>query len=145
MKRGVSEVRYRGRMTTMDRRIAVAQAGPLQIELIQQWGEEPSLYREIFGAKEVGVHHMATVVKDFAAAKRFYESRNYPEVAEILGVGMGVAYFDTRKDFGLFTEVIEAQPAFMAQLAKVAETCARWDGKDPLRILTRDGYRIPEE
>ena len=34
-------------------------------------------------------------------------------------------------------------PGFVAGLAKIARTCAEWDGTDPVRILTRDGYRTP--
>jgi hypothetical protein len=144
LKRNVTDVRYRGEVSTMDVQIAIAQAGPVQIELIEQKCDTPSLYREIYKRGEGGVHHMATVVKDFAAAKNFYESRGYPAVTELLNANMRVAYFDTRKDFGLLTEVVEEQPGFMAQLARIAETCGAWDGTDPLRILTRDGYRVPE-
>lgn len=42
-----------------------------------------------------------------------------------------------------FTEVVEHTPQFLAQVARVAATCADWDGTDPVRLLTRDGYRTP--
>ena len=32
----------------------------------------------------------------------------------------------------------------MESLDQIARTCAEWDGTDPVRILTRDGYRTPE-
>jgi hypothetical protein len=46
-------------------------------------------------------------------------------------------------DFGFFTEVVEETPEFLHQLGKIAQTCAEWDGADPVRLLTRDGYRTP--
>ena len=42
-----------------------------------------------------------------------------------------------------FTEVVEHTPQFIAQVARVAATGADWDGTDPVRLLTRDGYRTP--
>jgi hypothetical protein len=57
--------------------------------------------------------------------------------------GQHVGYFDTVDDFGFFTEITEDVPGFVAGLAKIAQTCAEWDGTDPVRILTRDGYRTP--
>lgn len=50
---------------------------------------------------------------------------------------------DTFDEFGFFTEVAEEKQSFQVNLAKVSQTCAEWDGTDPIRILTRDGYRTP--
>jgi hypothetical protein len=47
------------------------------------------------------------------------------------------------RDFGFFTEVVEETPEFLQQLGKIAQTCAEWDGADPVRLLTRNGYRTP--
>ena len=33
--------------------------------------------------------------------------------------------------------------SFLVHLSKISQTCAEWDGTDPIRILTRDGYRTP--
>jgi hypothetical protein len=144
LKPSVASVWYRGESLTVPMQVAASQAGPTQIELIEQKDNAPSVYRELYGPGAGGVHHIATVVKDFEAAKGFYERRGYERVMEILSAPMHVAYFDTRKDFGLYTEVIEADPTFVGYLTKIAQTCGAWDGKDPLRIPTRDGYRLPE-
>ena len=62
---------------------------------------------------------------------------------EIVANGSRLSYFDTVCDFGFFTEVVEETPEFLQQLAKVAQTCAEWDGTDPVRLLTRTGYTTP--
>ena len=32
----------------------------------------------------------------------------------------------------------------LEQLDAISRTCASWDGTDPVRFLTRAGYRVPE-
>ena len=54
-----------------------------------------------------------------------------------------VAFIDTLGDFGFYTEVVESRPEFLGQLSAISRTCAEWDGTDPVRLLTRDGYRTP--
>ena len=58
--------------------------------------------------------------------------------------GQHLAYFDTVDDFGFYTEIVEEVPGFLESLDRIARACAEWDGTDPVRILTRDGYRTPE-
>ena len=58
--------------------------------------------------------------------------------------GQHVGFFDTFDDFGFYTELAEDVPGFVEGLTRVARTCAEWDGTtDPVRILTREGYRTP--
>jgi hypothetical protein len=136
-------VRYRGQSTEIELQLAVTQSGPVQLEFIQQIGGDPSVYREIYPQGQGGVHHMCTVSEAYDETLAHYDSQGYPVVAEIEGSGFRVGYCDTHKDFGFITEVVEKTPAFVASLAGISETCAHWDGKDPIRLLTRDGYRTP--
>ena len=57
---------------------------------------------------------------------------------------MNVGYFDTFKDFGFITEVVERNDGFMAALESHAAICANWDGTDSIRILHHGGYHTPE-
>lgn len=134
---------YRGTDSVLDVRVCVAQAGPVQIELIQQFDDTPSVYRELTAAGTTLMHQMATVTEDYSAAVAHYTSLGYELVCEVVSYGQHVAYFDTVSDFGLYVEVIEQVPLFAKQIAAIAQTCAQWDGTDPIRLLTRDGYRTP--
>jgi hypothetical protein len=134
---------YRGTESVLDVRVCVAQAGPVQIELIQQFDDAPSVYRELTAAGTTLMHQMATMTEDYAATVAHYSSLGYELVCEVVSYGQHVAYFDTVADFGLYVEVIEQVPLFAKQIAAIAETSAKWDGTDPIRILTRDGYRTP--
>ena len=136
---------YRGAETGVKVQIAVAQAGPVQIELIQQHCDRPSVFRELAGHGPSGFHQVCTVTPDYEGKKAYYEGLGYELASEIVGPGgQKAAYLDTLADFGFFTEVVALAPLFLDQLTAISRTCAEWDGvTDPVRLLTRDGYRVP--
>jgi hypothetical protein len=133
---------YRGASTGVNVQVAVAQAGPVQIELIKQHCDRASVYRDLAG--DTGFHQLCTVTSDYEGKKAYYEGLGYELVTEIVtGDGQHVAYYDTVDDFGFYTEVVEDTPTFLKGLRGIARICAEWDGTDPVRLLTRDGYRTP--
>jgi hypothetical protein len=134
---------YRGAKSAVDVQVAVAQAGPVQIELIEQFCDRPSVYRDLFGKGESGFHQVCTVTRDYDAKRAHYERQGYALACELAAKSQRIAFFDTVADFGFFTEVAEETPSFLANLARITRTCADWDGADPVRLLTRDGYRTP--
>jgi len=134
---------YQGTKRDLEMQIAVSQSGPVQIELIQQTSETESVYRYIYPQGSGGLHHFCTMTRHFDRTKAHYESLGYPSITEFHGK-LRVEYFDTYKDFGHITELVEYQPEMMAAHQRNAAICAAWDGTDPVRILTRDGYRVPE-
>ncbi len=134
---------YRGAESMVEMQVAVAQAGPVQIELIQQHCDRPSIYRDLFPSGGTGLHQLSTVTADYEGTTAHYLALGYELASEIEARGQRVAFFDTVADFGFMVEVTEAVPGFLDQLTAISRTCADWDGSDPVRILTRDGYRIP--
>ncbi|MBL7497646.1 VOC family protein [Frankia sp. CNm7] len=135
---------YRGASSGINLQVGVAQAGPAQIELIQQRCDRPSIFRELAVTGQAGFHQLCTVTADYDGKRAFYSGLGYELACELTSAdGIRVGYFDTVADFGFFTEVVEQTPRFLRQLANVAATCAQWDGTDPVRLLTRDGYRVP--
>lgn len=124
--------------------VAVAQAGPVQIELIQQHCDTPSIYREWSRGGTSAFHQIATVTKEYDAKTASFRAKGHEVVAESLDGRFRVAYVDTVATFGFYTEIVEEAPGFLTQLEAVSRTCAHWDGRDPVRLLTRDGYRVPE-
>ena len=134
---------YRGTASGVNVQVAIAQAGPVQIELIKQHCDRASVYRDLFDSGESGFHQLCTVTPDYDRTKAHYERLGYEAVSEMVARGQHVAFFDTLDDFGFYTEVVEEVPGFLASLDTIARTCANWDGSDPVRVLTRDGYRTP--
>jgi len=133
----------RGEPAPVSIQVGVAQAGPVQIELIQQMCDRPSIYRAWTGDGARPFHQIATVTTDYDARKAQLESVGCDLAAESDNGQMRIAYFDTVADFGFYTEVVEDTPGFLDQLDAISRTCAGWDGTDPVRLLTRDGYRVP--
>lgn len=148
MPRARSSCRYRGTDAGVDIQIGVAQAGPVQIELICDHTRGNSVFGEmaaLHGDNPFGFHQVSTLTGDYEGKLAGYLDQNYELACEFTNPGQRVAFIDTFADFGFFTEIVEDKPSFRTDLAKIAHSCETWDGTDPIRILTRDGYRIPDE
>ena len=129
---------YRGTASAVDVQIAVAQAGPVQIdELIHQHCDRASVYRELVDEGSSSFHQLCSVTRDYDGKKAHYERLGYGLACEFTE-GPRVVYFDTVDEFGFFTEVVEETPGFLAGVDSIARTCAAWDGSDPVRLLTRE-------
>jgi hypothetical protein len=135
---------YGGEIRTAKIQVAVAQAGPVQIELIQQHCDTPTIFGEWSRGGTSAFHQIATLTNDYEAKTAHFRALGYSIAAESLSRGFRVAYIDTTAQFGFYTEIVEGPPAFLDQLRIISDTCADWDGTDPVRIMTRDGYRVPE-
>lgn len=136
---------YGDEMRSVQIQVAVAQAGPIQIELIQQHCRTPSIFQDWSHGGASAFHQIATVTDDYDGKKARFEALGYKIAAESDAGKFRVAYVDTSADFGFYTEVVESSPGFLTQLRAISDTCADWDGVDPVRIMTRTGYRVPEE
>ena len=134
-----------GDVRTIRIQVGVAQAGPVQIELIQQHCDTPSLYRDWSNEGVSAFHQIATVTNDYDGKVEHFHALGYEVTAESLGGSFRVAYVDTVSAFGFYTEVVEHTPRFLEQLNAISRTCATWDGTDPVRFLTRSGYRVPDQ
>jgi hypothetical protein len=135
---------YRGHASVLDIQFAVAQAGPVQFELIQEHSSEESVFTALaLAGSQAGFHQLCTLTADYDRTTAHYQRLGYDIACEIVVPDQRVAYVDTTADFGFYTELAESTPKFVAALAAISRTCAEWDGTDPVRLLTRDGYRIP--
>lgn len=135
---------YRGAEVVLTTQVAVAQAGPVQIELIQEHGDVAGVYSELARREgRTGFHQLCTLTESYDRTREHYAALGYELISEVTAQGGRVGFFDTLDDFGFYTEVAESTPTLVPSLARIAATCAEWDGTDPVRILTRDGYRVP--
>jgi Glyoxalase/Bleomycin resistance protein/Dioxygenase superfamily len=141
--RRTSRATYRGAPSNVEVQYALAQAGPVQIELIKQHCNRPSMFRDVFAAGDSGFHQLCTVSMDYDAKVAQYEQLGYELVGEIETPGRRIAYFDTFADFGFYIEVVEHSRELVSSWDRIARTCAEWDGRDPVRLVTRDGYTTP--
>lgn len=131
------DTKHRGLPAEIDISAAIAQAGPVQIELIQQHDSAPSPYRDVYAAGEGGLHHLCSFVDDVDAECRYFESLGYEVVLTSLIAGQTpVAYVDTRALTGTMTELMGNQGLAAQMFSATAKVAAEWDGvTDPIRDL----------
>ena len=143
----IGNVQYRGAPGELRMSVGLAQAGDVQIELIEQHSDSNSAYRDMYKKGQHGFHHCCVWSSDYEADMKAYPAAGYP--ATTYGGGDGsaprFAYFDARKDFDIFLEIVEPNDAIRASFKRVADAAATWDGKtDPIRINQPDGsYTVP--
>lgn len=132
-----TELSHRGQPTELDISCAIAQSGPVQIELIKQHGNAPSPYRDVFAEGESGLHHLCTFVDDVEAECRRYETLGFEVVFKATVGGVTpVAYADTRPMIGCMTELMGRQGLAPQMFTATAKAAAEWDGTDPIRDLS---------
>jgi methylmalonyl-CoA/ethylmalonyl-CoA epimerase len=102
--------RENGKEVTYKGKIALAQAGPVQLELIQIL-EGRSVYSDVLGEGE-GVHHLGFFVRDMDDRLRAVREAGIPilqhALLKRLGVSIEYAYLDTSETGGVITEYIQA-------------------------------------
>ena len=132
---------YRGRPEPLAFKAALAQAGPVQIELIQQTSKGPSAYRDMVPEGQTGFHHMCRIVHNVGEEIRRLRARGIEMASEFRSVGGAqVAYADTRNELGCMLELVPAEPVLINLFRDVAEAARYWDGRDPVRMLElKDG------
>jgi len=127
------DVRYRGAPAELRMNVALAQAGPLQVELIQPVSTRCAYRDSVPPGTVMGFHHMCVWTHDIDADTAYFARLGY-EAANSADAGtIRFAYYDTRPLLGCMLEVVEKHPAVEATFNRIAEVCASWDGKNPIR------------
>jgi catechol 2,3-dioxygenase-like lactoylglutathione lyase family enzyme len=101
----VDEAVYRGSPGAFHYHLSLGYAGDVAIELIQHLSGN-SIYKEFLDAKGEGTHHLGFLVPDHDAAVRDFGENGYPVVQGGRIGGSRFAYFDTRRDCGLYMETL---------------------------------------
>ena len=124
---------YRGRPSNVDVTLALGNSGALQIELIYQHNDAPSVYKEFLDAGRVGVHHFGMMPVDYRATCEEYRKRGH-EAAFVCTVGGSeLTYFDTVATVGHYIELWDNSDVFKGLFKMVEDAAIGWDGKNPIR------------
>jgi len=125
---------FRGRPSDAHVSIALANSGPLQIELIQQRNEAPSMYREFLQAGREGLQHVAYWTDDFDRdmGKALAVGWQVGQSGEV-GADGRFAYFDTEAHPGTVIELSEKSGRKGEMFRRIREAAESWDGRDPIR------------
>jgi hypothetical protein len=137
----VLEFRYRGVPVELnghgDARIALANSGPLQVELIEQRSAVQTSYSDFLAAGHEGLHHVG-----------FFTENHDEEVRRGLDAGLVIeqdgvlfspegkfTYFATSGHPGTIQELIAVHDGNRDLFQMIAASAVNWDGKDPIRDL----------
>ncbi len=102
---------YHGRLAEYQIKLATAQSGPMQLELIQYVSGD-TIHRDFLEAGRTGLEHVGIFVPDLEKALQPYLDRGIGLLQT--GKGMGVqgdgcyAYLDTEPIFGTILELIQS-------------------------------------
>lgn len=131
----LEQVLYRGELSCPDFDMALAYWGDVQIELIRQHNDAPSIYRDWRAAGGQGVQHLCVMVEDMAQTRRMVAGKGGTIVQEVLmpaSAGEAI-YVDLGGGPGTMIEYIRLDPARLAGFEAMRSAAAQWDGQDPLR------------
>ncbi len=127
---------YRGQPCTVSLSVTFANSGDLQVELIHQDDETPSIYREFAAAGRNDFHQLAWWAADFESALQSAEGAGWPVVWSGGGDGaVRYAYLEGPAGPATIVELMELNELTLGMASLVKEAAAGWDGTDPIRSL----------
>jgi len=133
---GVTEFRYYGQPSELPRMsIALANSGPLQVELIQQRNAAPSLFLDSLKKSGELAQHVAYWTEDEfdSWGRRLLDSGYVEGHAGRMGVRGRFAYYVHPDLPSCIIEVSELKGGKDEYFKRVAEAALVWDGSDPVR------------
>ncbi len=127
--------RHRGEVSHPDISIALANSGDLQIELIQQRNDAPSMYKEFLDAGREGLQHMSFWTTEYQALYDRALELGYKvgHEGQIGGEQGRFAYLDTETHPGTIVEISDISGGKGAFFQHIRRIAADWDGSNPIR------------
>ena len=136
----LSEFRYRGKESVSPTiSIALANSGFIQIELVQQHNDVPSIYKEFMSVSGQGLQHISSwVTREVFDNKRRELLEKGVEIAQegvIPSSGVRLCYFETcGSSYGLIFEMADLkEPSQYERVMNIAKEAKKWDGSEPVR------------
>ena len=112
---------------------ALANSGDMQIELIQQRCDTPSLYLEHLEQRGEGLQHLCVWPEDYNAAYAIAKASGLAPAQEGRFGPIRFCYFEDAAHGGTCMEMSEMVPMRRPGIARIREAAANWDGTDPVR------------
>lgn len=123
----MENVMYRGQKAPLTTKCAYGAFGDLQIELIQDMSDGPSVYQD----KGYGFHHFSIWVDDYEATLEEFKQLGFePAMFMESNEGLRVCYVDCLDAWGHFVEFHRPLPDLVDMCKALAKD---WDGSDPYR------------
>lgn len=128
--------RYRGTPCAVTLTIAFANSGDMQIEVIQQENDTPSIYTEFLETQGEGFNQFAYWATDFESTLKSIVDAGWPVVwSGGDGDGVRYAYVEPPGGPAAIIEIMESNEATTGLADFVRAAADGWDGAEPIRSL----------
>ncbi|MFT4149363.1 MAG: VOC family protein [Paracoccaceae bacterium] len=126
---------FRGRPLKLQMSIALANSGGVQIELIQQTSDAPSIYTEFLARVPDGdlPHHYSSWSERYDEVHAKALSLGFLAVQEGRSGYGPFAYYQHPDNPAFIYEVTEFSPPRRRMFEQIAQAAVGWDGSDPVR------------
>ena len=134
----LTDPHHRGRAQRTDFSLALAQAGEVQIELVEQHDDTPSVYRDAFPSGPpdgMAFHHVAVIVSDVAAETARYNALGFETASSGRFGDVDFTYVDTRRAGGFMVELLPDSDTIKRFFGAVRRAAEDWDGVAPWREM----------
>ena len=130
----LTDIKYRGEPGVMHMYVALAQAGPVQIELIQPLGDEPVCYRDTVKPGEKKLHHVCVWTDDLDKDLDYYAEKGCETAnsGTVKASGARFAYVDTQDELNVMLEIMERNKTVEEVFKMIADAARSWDGKETI-------------
>ncbi len=131
-----SSVTYNGKdCSGMQVSLAFANSGDMQIELIQQRCNTPSMYLEFLASGKEGRQHWSSWPENYDEVYKRALEQGYTVWQEGTMPRGPFAYFKTEGVQGTVFEISQLTPGRRRFFDMVREAAVNWDGRDPIRAV----------
>ena len=126
---------YRGKPSPVEMSIALGNTGDLQIELIQQRNDAPSMYMDFLNAGREGLQHMSYWTSDYQAQydRAIASGFKVGHEGQIGGEQGRFVYFDTETHPGTVIEMSDISGSKGQFFEHIRKAAIDWDGSNPVR------------
>ncbi len=126
---------YRGTNVPCEISLAMAFAGNMNIELIQQHDDEPSLFKEHIERHGYGFHHFGVAHEDVEAALPLYFGEGFEVVSSNTVPTGGTVYFleDDNPAQPGYLELLPYNEGMEETFTRFWQAAQDWDGAEPVR------------
>ncbi|MBV8134286.1 MAG: VOC family protein [Deltaproteobacteria bacterium] len=132
----LEHTRYRGEPVEIDFSIMLGYWGDMQIELIRQHNQAPSIFKDWRDEDREGLHHVCVLVDDMKAARGVCAAMGGTVLQEALVPGGGeVIYLDPGDGPGSLVELLNPAPGTREFFKMMREAHRSWDGTEAVRSL----------
>ena len=127
----LKDFHYRGNKSNIDFSVAISFSGDIQIELIKQHCDTPSIYNELSEIKRGDLHHICRLTPDINNDIKILENQGYKNIqgGETEDGGIKFSYLDAQENYGSILELAELAEENLALTEAMKNASKNWDKK----------------